>query len=412
MPYLTPDSIPEETDCRSLLIPASTDWLALVSGALTELTKTWNWEQFGAVTVEEAVAAMQTMIDEYYEGCQSCTLPGGGKVLRINEVGRVQELQGEEWVEPTGDYEIPPVEPREGGTPDDQICLAAKNSVNSLQLLYENLSDSWNGDLDAAEAVLAIIGVIVGILGAEFAPITYSLYLAGAGIFGILFSAVEFAIADLWDEDFTSQLICILRDCASNEAGVVTFDWDCFNHALSGLQNDFSLTSEQLRLYFQLQLLLSVIGGVDALNRGGATTAITDDQCDCGWCYEWVEATLEDDWVFDFGTNNGDYFVDLHIDFGGTLRINSAVMEVCVDATDPGQVAGWWTTDYGSRYNDQAINFGCENEIAVAGFPGDVDGLAISCAPASGTSGSIRIVKITLTGDGNNPFGVNNCDVE
>jgi len=69
VPYLTPETIPEGRACRALSIPLSSEWLAIVSGALTELTKTYNWEQAGSVTVDEAVAAMQAMLDAYYVGC-------------------------------------------------------------------------------------------------------------------------------------------------------------------------------------------------------------------------------------------------------------------------------------------------------------------------------------------------------
>lgn len=66
MPWLTPDAIPEGDDCRPLLIPAGSEWLALVSGALTELTMRYNWEKFGTLTVDETVDRMQVMIDHYY----------------------------------------------------------------------------------------------------------------------------------------------------------------------------------------------------------------------------------------------------------------------------------------------------------------------------------------------------------
>lgn len=63
MPYLTPDTLPADTICRVLFIPNSLDWLAQVTGALQELTFPYNWEQFGAVSVDDAVQAMSTMFD-------------------------------------------------------------------------------------------------------------------------------------------------------------------------------------------------------------------------------------------------------------------------------------------------------------------------------------------------------------
>jgi len=410
MPYLTPQELPEGDDCRPLFIPANTEWLALFGGALTELIKSYNWEDSGGLTIAETVEKMTEIINAWYsDPCVNCELPGGGRLIRINIDGHVQELVGDEWVEPTGDYELPPIEEREGGTIDDQICLAAKNAANVLQLLYENLSDSFNGDLDEAEAVTALIGAVIGFIGAAAGAITYSIARVALWIFSILYSVLEFAIADLWTPEFTDQLVCILKDCASNDGGVVTFDWDCFNAGLNEQLNSFSLTSEQLRLYVQIQLMLSIIGGVDALNLAGATTAITDDECPCGWCYTWDQDAFEADWTEDFSGFNGNWFVDYHLEFAETLRINSCVMEVEVVSLGTSQRAGWWTFNYSGMINDEPLSFGT-NLVEMTGMPRDLDGAAVSAAPSSGTSGSIYIRRVTMTGDGNNPFGTDNCD--
>lgn len=280
MPYLTPDEIPEESDCRSLFIPASPEWLAIFSGALTELTKTWNWEQGGAVTVSEAVALCQSIIAAYYDGCVSCELPGGGKIIRIGNHGQLEELVDGAWVPPTGDYVIPPPEAREGGDSLDQNCLAAKNAANVLRQLYESLSESWAAELTADEALVAFIAALVAIVGFAFAPITFAIAAFLFVIFEAAFEALEFVTADLWDESFTDQMVCILLGCAENNAGVVTFDWDCLNAAFTRQANDFSLTDEQLRLYIQIGYIMYFIGGTDGLNLAGGTTEITDDSCD------------------------------------------------------------------------------------------------------------------------------------
>jgi len=301
VPYLTPDSIPEESDCRSLFIPASSDWLAIVSGALTELTKTWNWQQGGAVTVPEAVALMQGMIDAYYDGCAACTTPGGYRVIRIGIGGHIEELNGDgEWVEPTGDYIIPPPDAREGGTEADQICLAAKNAVNVMEQLYETLTEAWASHLSEAEAITEFILAIVALVGFEFAPITWAIVAFFGAIFALLYTALEYLGADLWDEAFSKQITCFLTDCASNDAGVVTFDWDCFNAHLNTLANDFLLSETQLRLYVQVGYMLYFMGGGDALNLAGATTEITNDDCsfcEPGWCV-YFDFTVSDwDWT-------------------------------------------------------------------------------------------------------------------
>jgi len=284
MPWLTPDSIPEGDDCRPLSIPASSDWLALVSGALTELTKPYNWQQFGALTVDETVAKMQEIVDAYYSSpCAACITPGGYRVTRINENGTLDELDTDgNWQPATDEYHIPPPEPREDGTEADQICLAAKNAVNVLAALYENLTDSWNENLDAAEAGTAFILGATALVGFEFAPITWSIVAFLTPVFAALYSALEFIGADIWDENVSNQIVCFLVECADNDAGVVTFGWDCFMNKLNSLVDTFALTDEQLRLYLQIAYMLYFMGGADALNLAGRTTAISDD--DCSFC--------------------------------------------------------------------------------------------------------------------------------
>lgn len=76
MPYLTPSSLPADTICRVLFIPNSLDWLAQVTGALQELTFPYNWEQYGSVTVDQAVQAMTQMFDMFCFNQGVCRVVG------------------------------------------------------------------------------------------------------------------------------------------------------------------------------------------------------------------------------------------------------------------------------------------------------------------------------------------------
>jgi len=282
VPYLTPQDLPESADCRALFVPDDTEWLALFGGALTELTKTWNWEYSGGLTVDETVAKMTEIINNWYSGCVACTLPGGGSAIRVRPDGHIEELLPDgSWGDPTGDYVLPPITPREEGTDADKKCLAAKNAANVLEQLYENIADSYGDGLTDAEALTALIEFVVTLIGVAFAPIAFAIATFLLPIFIAAYAIVAFITADLWDSNFTDQLVCILLNCAVVDGDIVTFDWDCFNNALWEQLNDFGLSTEQLRLYGQIQIILSIIGGVDALNLAGATTDITDDTCDC-----------------------------------------------------------------------------------------------------------------------------------
>jgi len=414
VPYLTPDELPEERDCRALSIPATTDWLAIVSGALTELTKSWNWEQQGAVTVAEAVAAMQAMIDEYYEGCNDCILPGGFPPIRINISGKVEIFDGGEWVVPTsGDYYIPPPEAREGGTPDDQICLAAKNAVNVLHQLYTNLSDSFGEALDEAAAGVLFVEAIAGIVGVVVASISAGILALGLFAFQLLYQALSYLTDDLWNEDFESQITCFLVDCATNDAGVVTFDWECFNDKLNSLADDFSLTELQIRLYLQIGFILQFIGGADGLNLAGATTEITDDDCEfCSdeWCREWDQSAFEGEWTFDFGSSNGNWYVDAHINFGvGTVAVVGGCYDYTVTGGDEvGNAAHWYNEDYSVGLDTDPL---CTPiGTSFLNTPQSLAGIAIN--PVKGSnSGIITVTRVKLWGTGTPPdVGTAGCD--
>lgn len=58
MPYLTPNTIPDETVCYGVRIPNEPYLIAALMGAVSELFKVWNWEAFGEMTPQETADAM------------------------------------------------------------------------------------------------------------------------------------------------------------------------------------------------------------------------------------------------------------------------------------------------------------------------------------------------------------------
>jgi len=428
MPWLTPDSIPEGDDCRPLSIPASTDWLALVSGALTELTKPYNWQQFGSLTVQETVDKMQEIVDGYYAGgCTDCTLEGGGRVIRITTEGKLEEL-GEDgtWQEPTGDYVIPPPEPRTEGTEPDQNCLAAKNAVNVLQQLYENLSDSFSSGLSEAEALTAFTLALIGLVGFEFAPITGGIIIFFTAVFSTLYSALAYLTADLWDDDVSQQITCFLLACANNVDGVVTFDWDCFVGQLNSLTNAFDLTADQIRLYAQITFILYFIGGVDGLNLAGRTTAITDD--DCTVCSEWCRNIQDesglDEWdplpwnsssgetlpTYSGGLwHNGQVVTGTNVSYIH-LRREFLTPTTLTDAAEIAQTGAdhreIWVNGDGSLFSGTKI--WADGFVVGTPFPIEVDSIDIVNFTLF-TLPALTLGELQFSGIVYNPFGDSNC---
>lgn len=287
MPYLTPETLPEGADCRTLLIPASSEWLAIVSGALTELVAKYNWQQFGSVTVEEAVAAMQTMIDEYYEGCQSCVLPGNTPLFRLNRDGEIEQLVDGEWVPPEGDYALPPTPPRGEATEQERRCLAAVNAAAVFEQLYEEISDAFQEGMTFQQWTEFLTATLITLLGTIFGLVIAPLVLIGVLIVGVIYETLEFITADVWTTEFTDMFVCMLYECSSDVGGdVVHFDYPCLMDRLARVTDIFDPTFSQIRLFGQITYIMQILGA-QSLDAMGATTGVAEgdcDDCDAPWC--------------------------------------------------------------------------------------------------------------------------------
>lgn len=288
VPYLTPDDVPEERDCRALLIPASSDWLAIFSGALTELSKEWNWEQQG-ITVDEALAVVAEVINGYYAGCETsgCTLPGGYPPFRLDENGNIQELVNGEWVTPEGIYTLPPTPARTEPTEQERRCLAAANAAAVFAQLYEELSDGFQEGMTFQQWTEFLTATLIGLLGAVFGLVTAPLIAIGILIVGVIYEVIEFITADVWTTEFTEMFQCLLYECASDDADVIHFNFPCVLEKLSRVTDIFDPTFAQIRLFGQIAYIMQFLGA-QSLDAMGATTAVETADCDaCApslWC--------------------------------------------------------------------------------------------------------------------------------
>jgi hypothetical protein len=77
--YPTPVSIPEDTSCLVLQIPADDEWWSVVVGLLYGLILEWNWQQFeGGLDRDVVAARWQQMLEdalEVAETTNSCNVP-------------------------------------------------------------------------------------------------------------------------------------------------------------------------------------------------------------------------------------------------------------------------------------------------------------------------------------------------
>lgn len=76
MGYLTPDVAPGSASCRALFVPDDENYLAIVRGALQELTFAYNWTKYGTLTPEEAAQSFEQMFDRFCLYTESCRVIG------------------------------------------------------------------------------------------------------------------------------------------------------------------------------------------------------------------------------------------------------------------------------------------------------------------------------------------------
>jgi len=436
VPYLTPDGFGETDDCRSLLIPATTDWLAIVSGALTELVKPYNWQQWGTLTVAECVDRMQEMIDLYYEGCLGdCELPTGTPPFRLGEDGHIEQLTGGEWVAPTGDYTLPPTPEREESTPEERRCLAAANASKVLHDLYENLSDSFAEALDVVEAGTALGVAVGGGIGLVFGLITTALISSFGAAFAAVYAGVEFISADVWTSEFDDLLTCILFDCSIDTDGVVTFDYDCFFQRLWDATNLFDVTFVEQRLFYQLSVIMNILG-IEAIDAAGATTSVSSADCDScmtAWCYRWFgEGFEQGDWVMEtypdttpttYDSVNGVVggFQNTGVSYAhiadityGPISGNVKFIGVGIDFSRAGGAAANYAVLYINGVDvahSPNLSGAGLSSIIWEGDRDDITSIEVLGGVESnpGEAGHFWIPNLTMRGDGDNPIDFDNC---
>jgi len=291
--FPTPNNVAPDGGYVVFRLPENNEWAGLILGAAQALSYAYNFYEWGDMTPDEAAEAFRQIVDVAPFNTCGCSLPNGGKVIRININGHFEELdENNEWADPTGDYAIPPV-PTRGGS--DPRCLAAANAENVLSQLYEEVVDMIAEGLSLIEIIGAVIlfiaTVIAGAIGLAAAALIEIIAIA----FREFVAAAAFLGADVWDSNFSEALRCMLYECSVDTAGVVTFEWDCLIEKLYATTNPFDLTGAQLRLLGQVGFLLNIIS-IDGLNLAGATTAITEadcSECDDAWCYTF-DLTIDD----------------------------------------------------------------------------------------------------------------------
>lgn len=318
--FITPPTLPEEAQCRGLIIPASKEWLGVFSEALSATFYSHNYEQVNAtdLTPDEVAARCYDIylswLDSACDGgeCPPIELPDGSKIYRKNPTTRRWEFVNEagEWEEPIGDDAIPAPAAREELTEDDALCAAATNAVYAIYHLWLTMLDQWEDEIapDLAWAALAVeTGLLLG--GQYYKPLA-----AAGALVGVAFDAA-FALFDImtentWDAEFLQRLICIFIEHATIDMdGVVTFDASAINAAIN---MSFWFNGEDLMRVMQTTFLIGAIGE-QALNTAGGLTTHTGE---CAGCNEWSQ---------EFSMDNGLLTGGLLTIFEGSAKTDGSI---------------------------------------------------------------------------------------
>lgn len=400
--FLTPDATTGDNICRPLSIPLPL--LPSFGGALAALTETQQWEQFGAVTPQEAAEACTEIVAAWYasmcgDGPATCEFPAPAefdidltlKIIRRGTGGHTEELVNGEWVTPTGDYEVPPVPARTEMAEQDRLCLAAANAANVLALVYEEATDAWSIEHTSAAVFGAIFDIAIAIIG-TFAGASAASYASlGKTAFDAFVETIDTLASDVWTNEFTDELTCFLYDHSTDTAGVVTFDWptlragifDKFLAAGAGLDTDRALLWGQVGYLFDIL----AAGGID---HAGTTTSIANYDCqrciepDCGPNYlrtgEIIIATSYAGWTPAPSSVTTICAVLQRVYFSSTTQVIDLGETRCIDRvhifsfSKPNNPAGGRVTDMGIEVDTGEVwrgnpgnsnNAGCFNVDAI-----------------------------------------------
>lgn len=293
--WLTPDApAPETLRCRSISVPDDLAFVGAVSGALLDLTKAYNWEQFGTMTPEQAAEIMLYAVQEFLnDECSGGSCPRG---WRVGVGGGIEftEDGGETWQE--GDDAVyEPLQSVDAPTPEERRCLAAANAVEVMRQTYVEVLNEFQETGAPQLALFAFSSVFALLFAGLIVPVT-----AIAAINAMLNFTIQSFVGALglmeqladddWTEGFSERLQCALFDASTDTDGKVTFDFAAVQAEIGALLGDFDAG-----LIFWIFYIFTVIGA-EGLNVAGTTTSIEEadcDVCDCSNGLELVPSTVD-----------------------------------------------------------------------------------------------------------------------
>lgn len=410
-------------------MPASQEWLAVFSNALSQTIYAHNYEQIddAALTPEQAAEEAYARYVAWLTatcGSPNCGLqPNGSKVYRVSPTtGHYEYLQDEEWVQ---DEDIPPTPARTEPTEPDRKCAAASNAVEVLRLTWVEAMAQYDANVAALDAQVDTALAISALVGAVFYPPIIAM--AGLTQLGweIVYNTYEALTFADWDEAFTRNMVCLFLAHADDTGDVVTFDYAAI---LRDLWKQAFTLQTYLVMAGQVEWLLSWIGP-DAMNAAGALEIVEGDCDSCGtWCYEFLPAELMtvDNGHFD---TNGYLIGSAYAGWGGYY--GSCHMSVDTSDCVITRIGGWLSGSYpgsvtiaggatpgtgdigAGTWVNRTYTGGIETLVMSpddSGAGTTSDTTSLSFYIDRGGSEQPALVRVRVEGTGTNPFGAgSNC---
>lgn len=216
---------------------------------------------------------------------------------RLRYRGTVIELQNDqdEWIPlestpPSGTGDVfPPAPPRVESDADQRRCLASANAANTIKLMHFSVVENYQDNFLAVTAT-AVVSILAAVIFPPSVPLALGALTTAAGA-----TTLGTLVFGDFTADIESELTCILYENASDNNGVITFDFPAVQSAVAakgvGIGTTFAMWQV---IWYYLQIIQA--GG---LNLAGATTAVTDADCACSEYPDLVlwdtpSATLED----------------------------------------------------------------------------------------------------------------------
>jgi len=325
----------------------------------------------------------------------------------------VQSLFGETWIDnPLADPRFNPgnlAPPNSGIDPRCNAAFGMRTKVENIMTAFFEASAL----IDAANAILALITVTVpgiGLIWRVIFAVVEALYAIGSAALVIAFT-----------EEAYEELQCIFYNGIGENGQMSAAQLSDINTKIC--------ENMDVTICAAMGLLLNMLGFVGMSNAGAMFAEEGDcSECPVYWCYTF-DFTISDGgwaqdpnqvpgcgtyssgvgWVQTFNAGNNVTGVYINRTFDPSILTS---IEMFWEHTDPVSTANGYTALTPGTYVSRFAVSGSADSASWSGNISDIPEVAVSVGNSSDGSGAgtSTITRITLRGEGINPFGEDNCE--